>query len=340
MSKSSHGRYSGKVRYGSVSDARVSVYERVAERVSELLQKGVVPWQKPWSVKVGRPRNGKTGRYYRGLNVFMLSACGYDSPWWFTPKQVNELGGYITKGEKVSWVQFWKPWLPKGSEVDPSVIEDEAENGGAGGRRRKAYLIVRSYRVVNLLQCEGPGVDKFKENHPEPKVDERSNDPIAWCEEIVAGMPDAPSIVHGGNKACYWPAMDAVNVPMMKRFKSSEQYYGVVFHELTHSTGHEKRLNRKTLVAGAPFGSPTYSREELVAEMGAAFLCAMAGIIDPTIDNSAAYISGWLSFIKSDPKALLVAGAQAQKAADYILGDAGVEEVEAEAELAEVEAVA
>ena len=338
MSKSGRGRYSSKVRYGSGSQSRVSVYERVAERVSELLQQGVVPWQKPWSVKVGRPRNGKTGRYYRGLNVFMLSACGYDSPWWFTPKQINELGGHIRKGEKVSWVQLWKLWLPKGSDVDASVIEDEAEIEGSDGRRRKPFMIVRSYRVVNLLQCEGPGVDKFKEKHPAPKEDERSNDPIATCEGIVAGMPDAPSVVHGGNRACYWPSIDSINVPMMKRFKSSEQYYGTVFHELTHSTGHEKRLNRKTLVAGAPFGSPTYSREELVAEMGAAFLCAVAGIVDPTIDNSAAYIGGWLSFIKSDPKALLVAGAQAQKAADFILGDAGIEEVEAEAEMAEAAA--
>ena len=109
-------------------------------------------------------------------------------------------------------------------------------------------------------------------------------------------------------------------------------------HELTHSTGHPDRLNRKTLVAGAPFRSPVYSREELTAEMGAAFLCAQAGIGDPTIENSAAYLNGWLKYLSSDPKALLVAGAQAQKAADYVMGWAGVEAVEAEAESAEVSA--
>ena len=109
-------------------------------------------------------------------------------------------------------------------------------------------------------------------------------------------------------------------------------------HELTHSTGHEDRLNRKSLTDGTPFGSPTYSQEELVAEMGAAFLCATAGIDDPTIQNSASYINSWLRFLKTDPKALVVAGAQAQKAADFILGSAGVEEVEAPAEMAEAAA--
>ena len=113
MSKSSRGRFAGE------STSRISIYERVTERVSELLNQGVVPWQKPWSVRVGRPRNGVTGRYYRGLNVFMLSAMGFGSPWWFTPKQVNGLsgGGHIRKGERVSWVQFWaRPEVASSSE--------------------------------------------------------------------------------------------------------------------------------------------------------------------------------------------------------------------------------
>ena len=289
-------------------------------------------------MRVGRPRNGVTGRYYRGLNVFMLSAMGYGSPWWFTPKQVNSLsgGGHIRKGERVSWVQFWKPWIPKTSEIEDSEL-DEAEIEGSGSRR-KVYMIVRAYRVVNLDQCEGPGVDKFREKHPEREHEGNDVQSISACEDIVKGMPEGPLIRHGGSRACYWPAIDVVHMPPKRSFESAEGYYSVVFHELTHSTGHEKRLNRKTLVAGAPFGSPTYSREELVAEMGAAFLCATAGISDPTLDNSAAYIGGWLKYLKSDPKALLVAGAQAQKAADLILGWAGEEEVEASVEMAEAKA--
>ena len=124
-------------------------------------------------------------------------------------------------------------------------------------------------------------------------------------------------------------------MPRRETFTSSENFYAVLFHELSHSTGHRDRLDRKTLMDGTPFGSPTYSREELVAEMGAAFLCAAAGIEDPTIQNSASYLESWLKFLRSDPRALIVAGAQAQKAADFILGSAGVEEVEAEAEQVE-----
>ena len=322
-------------RHPSGAGNRVTVYERVTERVTELLEQGVVPWQKPWNAKVGPPRNGVSGRFYRGLNVFLLSAAGFDSPWWFTPKQVNDLGGHITKGEKVSWVHFYKPWLPKGNPADePLEVEtDEVEIS----TRRRTVLICRAYRVVNLDQIAGPGADKFRAKHPTVERPAK-NDPIGGCESIVAGMPDPPSIWYGGNRACYWPAMDQISMPRRETFRSSEAFYATTFHELSHSTGHPDRLNRSTLVAGAPFGSPIYSQEELVAEMGAAFLCAEAGIIDPTIQNSAAYIAGWLKYVKSDPKALIVAGAQAQKAADHVLGWAGVEQVEAPAELAEAAA--
>ena len=314
---------------------RISVYERVTQKITELLKQGVVPWQKPWDAHVGPPRNGASGRYYRGLNVFMLSYAGFDSPWWFTPRQVNDLDGHIRKGERVSYVQFFKPWLPKGEPGEaPESDVGEAEVSD----RRRPVFIVRAYRVVNLDQCTGPGVDRFRDKHPARRPANNDNDPIAGCERIVADMPSPPAIRHGGNRACYWPAIDQISMPRRETFVSSEAYYGTIFHELTHSTGHSDRLNRKTLVAGAPFRSPTYTREELVAEMGAAFLCAIAGIQDPTIENSASYINGWLKYLSSDPKALLVAGAQAQKAADYDLGRAGVEQVEAEGELAEAAA--
>jgi len=317
--------------------SRVTVYERVTERVSELLQQGVVPWQRPWHAKVGPPRNGVSGRYYRGLNVFLLSHAGYESPWWFSPKQVNDLGGHILRGEKVSWVHFWKPWLPKGDHAD-TPLEVETDEVEVSARRRPA-LICRAYRVVNCDQCAGPGIDKFHAKHPpaEGPVN-NANEAIAACDGIVANMPQRPGIRYGGDRALYRPWTDVVHMPRRSAFVSSEAFYGTLFHELTHSTGHEDRLNRKTLTDGTPFGSPTYSTEELVAEMGAAFLCATAGIDDPTIQNSASYIASWLKFLKSDPKALVVAGAQAQKAADFILGTAGVEQVESDAEAAEAAA--
>ena len=313
---------------------RATVYEQVTRKITELLEQGVVPWQKPWQAHVGPPRNGVSGRYYRGFNVFMLSFAGYDSPWWFTPRQVNDLDGHIVKGERVSWVSFFKPWLPKSEHGE--AIEDVAGDGEVS--RRRPAIIVRAYRVVNLDQCTGPGIDRFREKHPVERPGRNDNDPIAGCEAIVAGMPSPPAIRHGGNRACYWPGIDQISMPKRETFVSSEAYYSTVFHELTHSTGHPDRLNRKTLVAGAPFRSPVYTREELCAEMGAAFLCATAGIQDPTIENSASYLQGWLKYLSSDPKALLVAGAQAQKAADYVLGHAGVEEVEVAEESAEAAA--
>ena len=322
---------------GGSSKSRVTVYERVTERISELLQQGIVPWQKPWNAHVGPPRNGVSGRHYRGLNVFMLSHSGFDTPWWFSPKQVNDLGGHISKGQKVSWVHFFKPWLPKGGLVETSEVNSEADSVEVSTRVRPV-VIIRAYRVVNLNQCEGPGIDKFWAKHPPEGRIDNDNDPIAACERIVEAMPQRPAIRHGGDRAFYRPASDVIQVPPMETFVSSEMFYGTLFHEMTHATGHEDRLNRKTLTDGTPFGSPTKSREELVAEMGAAFLCAEAGIDDPTIQNSAAYIKGWLKYLKSDPKALVIAGAQAQKAADFILGWAGVEKVEAAEELAEASA--
>ena len=208
-------------------------------------------------------------------------------PGWFSPKQVSDLDGHINKGEKVSWVHFWKSWLPKGQPDETLEVDtDEVEIS----TRRRSVLIIRAYRVVNVDQCSGPGLDKFREKHPVEGPVNNDNDPIAVCEEIVAGMPQRPGIRYGGVEACYRQWADQVHMPRRETFVSSEEFYSVLFHELTHSTGHRDRLNRKTLTDGTPFGSPTYSREELVAEMGAAFLCATAEIDDPTIRNSAAYI--------------------------------------------------
>ena len=305
---------------------RATVYERVTEQISALLKQVVVPWQRPWQAEVGPPRNGVSGRYYRGLNVFLLSLAGFDSPWWLTPKQVNGLDGHIRRGEKVSWVHFWGHWLPK---ADPNESTDIDADEAAVSTRRRPVPILRAYRIVNLDQCAGPGIDTFRDKHPVDGPDKHDNDPIAGCEEIVANMPQRPGIRYGGNRALYRPWTDRVHMPRRETFTSSEAFYATLFHELVHSTGHRERLNRKTLTDGTPFGSPTYSREELVAEMGAAFLCAAAGIDDPTLQNSASYIQSWLKFLSSDPRSLIVAGAKAQKAADFIHGWAGVEQVEA-----------
>src|SRR5262249_423924 len=178
---------------------------------------------------------------------------------------------------------------------------------------------LRYYSVFNVAQCEG-----IEAHVPTlPGASPRAHKPIEAAERIVANMPKRPEIRQGLEKAFYSPSGDFVGMPAPEQFRSGEDYYSVLFHELTHSTGHESRLARKG-VSGtdgqwSAFGSNPYAKEELVAEMGAAFLCGQAGVVEGTLDNSGAYMAGWLSRVKDDPKLVVQAAAQAQKAADYIL---------------------
>jgi antirestriction protein ArdC len=279
-------------------------YQVVTDRIIALLEKGVVPWQKTWNASGGQPRNLVTQREYKGINTFLLNVLGYKSPFWLTFNQAKQLGGFIKAGEKASPVIFWK-WLE---------VEDIAQPGAT-----KHIPFLRYYSVFNLNQCEGinPKLTIVEE-------EQATLNPIEEAESIVSRMPLLPIIAHGGNRACYSPVLDTVQMPEMNSFKSSENYYSVLFHELIHATGHVSRLNRKGATGTdgewSSFGSQSYAREELVAEMGAAFLCAEAGIVDCTMENSAAYIKSWLERLKNDNRLVVIAGAQAQKSADFVAG--------------------
>ena len=222
---------------------------------------------------------------------------GYSSPYWVTFKQAKERGGTVRKGERGTQVVLWKP-VRKNVEVD-------------GANEDRSFLLMRTFTVFNVEQCDGV---ETPEVEPLPE-----RDPIEACESIVIGYLDGPSISHGGNRACYAPALDAVRMPERGQFKSSEHYYGTLFHELAHSTGHESRLNRDTLIAPKPFGSEDYSKEELVAEFAAAFLRGQAGI-ELDVEHSAGYLQHWIKVLKDDRKLLVSAAAQAQKASDRVLG--------------------
>jgi antirestriction protein ArdC len=254
------------------------------------------------------PRNLVSKKPYRGVNYFLLSATKYVSPFWLTYRQATELGGHVRKGEESTIVIFWKVEDSKRSNEDLEVEETDDKN-----HRR---FLLRYYRVFNLEQCELPQavLDKL------PKIETHHHEPIAACAEIVGCMPNAPEIVHGGSKAFYSPITDRVTLPPMELFVSAEEYFGSCYHELIHSTGHAKRLARESILEAAPFGSAVYSKEELVAEMGAAFLCAESGISPAVIDNQAAYVAGWLQKLNDDRRLVVQAAAQAQKAADYVLG--------------------
>ena len=157
-----------------------------------------------------------------------------------------------------------------------------------------------------------------------PKIKTYQHDPIEAAERIVREMPNPPEIQYAGSKALYSPLIDRITLPSPELFTSIEDFYATLDHELLHATGHRSRLDRETLTEAAPFGSPIYVREELVAEMGAAFLCAEAGISPAVITNQAAYVRGWLAKLRSDKRMLVIAAAQAQKAADYILNQLAI----------------
>jgi antirestriction protein ArdC len=271
-------------------------YDRITDRIAALLEQGTVPWHKPWKVRTGLPRNLVSQKPYRGINVFLLIAMCYESPLWLTCRQANRLGGSVRKGEKACPVVFWKQM----------TYEDKQS-----GEEKKKRLL-RFYHVFNVAQCEGL---KFA-----PAPVETAVNGISKPEDIVANMPQRPEIKHGMTRAGYSPREDCVGLPVRERFERTEDYYSTLFHELVHSTGHEKRLNRPTLTETAGYGSNPYCKEELIAEMGAAFLCGQAEIGERTIDNSAAYLEGWLKQLQSDRTLIVSAAAQAQKAADFILG--------------------
>jgi antirestriction protein ArdC len=273
-------------------------YERITGQIISLLEQGTVPWHKPWKASTGWPRNLVSDKPYRGINVLLLHCMSYESPYWLTFRQATILGGSVRKGEKACPVVFWKR-LTVG-EKDTS--------------EERQIPLLRYYSVFNLAQCDG-----IKNGHP-PTPDGAAPISSPKPEEIVANMPQRPAIKDGFTKAFYSLREDYVGMPARERFESSDHFFTTLYHELVHSVGHGSRLNRSTLTEQAGYGSDPYCKEELIAEIGAAFLCGHAGITEPTIDNSAAYVAEWLKRMKDDKKLIVHAAAQAQRAADFIIG--------------------
>jgi antirestriction protein ArdC len=291
-------------------------YDVVNSRIIELLEQGTVPWRKPWNAVSSQPKNLVSQKEYQGINVFLLGCQQYSSPYWLTFKQVQDRGGHVIKGSKSTPVIFWK-WL------------DRKDAGGSDDKAGSSRVpLLRYYSVFNIEQTEGV-------NEPEPTVASNDHLSIPEAEDIIKGMPLRPAIRFGVNRAYYSPALDYVQLPHLSSFETPEEYYCCLYHELSHSTGHASRVGRKGIMEPSYFGSHEYSKEELVAEMSAAFLCGYTGIENITIENSAAYIAGWLKALKNDKTLLIHAAAQAQKSADYILNRKGGEDEQVAEDTAE-----
>jgi antirestriction protein ArdC len=307
---------SSTVTVESRTSQRQTVHEVITAKMVGLLERGTVPWRSGWTRSpVGAPRSASTGKVYRGINHFLLAvaaqAAGYTRSSWVTFRQAKELGGSVRKGEKGLPCIFWRV-LDGGSPSDEQEA-DAADDSDArsSGRRR---FVIRYYTVFNVQQCEGLPAHLVDTSTTPARA-------ILPCDAIVSGYQAGPTIEHGFNRACYSPINDNVSMPSATVFDTAEHYYATLYHELTHSSGHPDRLGRfPSSGILPPFGSPDYSREELVAEMGSALLCAEAGISCATLENQAAYVAGWLKVLEQDSRAVIFAAAQAQRAVDRILG--------------------
>ncbi len=288
---------------------KFDLYETVTNRIIAELEKGTVPWRKTWG-NVGPARNYDTGVPYKGINALLLSLTPHPVPCFLTLRQVNRLGGKVKKGSKGHQVVYYSTVYRDGNgkripkERISSVPKDELQT------RR----FIKYYYLFNVEDIDG-----IRFSYPDFKL--RENNPIERCERLIRDMPSKPKFVSKDSRRCYYnPATDELNMPPMGHFESSENYYNTLWHELIHATGHPSRLNRPTLNEIGRFGDRTYSVEELVAEIGAAFLCAHTGIDRLDIqENQASYIAGWLSKLRNDKRFIFKAAAEAQKGVDYII---------------------
>lgn len=301
-------------------------YAVITKRLLELMEAGTIPWRKTWSSS-SFPKSLATGKEYRGINAFVLSLTqgmeGYASSYWCTFNQAKALGGSVKKGQHGTQVAFWKFFDPSKDKAEPTAQEETL--------KKKRRFFLRTYTVFNLDQTENVAVPpRFL-----PVIQDGSLAPLPMAEQVVdryAGPGSkGPTIWHGGASAFYSPPKDEVKLPPLKDFFSAEEYYATLFHELSHSTGHSSRLNRKGVTDPIAFGSHTYADEELVAEFSATFLCSRLGLArDPMVENAAAYLRNWSSVLKADPKIIVYAAQRAQKAADWILNGGSQEKEEEE----------
>ncbi|AKG68254.1 DNA primase [Serratia fonticola] len=303
---------------------KVDLFQVVTDKIIAVLEKGTSPWRKPWRTVAGGmsglPANAITGRAYSGINVLLLwidaADKGFTSHRWLTFKQAQDAGGNVRKGEKSTLVTLFKPFEKKETDEQGRPMFDEQGNAVVSQRN-----FMTSFHLFNVEQCENlpeklltpVSVAGDTEETPEQHDIER----IQRAEQVVA-CSGVPVVHRHQDQAFYSPRADRITVPEAVQFNSPADYYSTLLHELVHSTGHISRLAREGITSSSRrFGEPVYAFEELVAEIGSAFLCAEVGIQGDVQHES--YIASWLKALKEDKKVIFQASRFAREAFEYLI---------------------
>lgn len=289
----------------TATTTRTDVYTRVTSHIVEELERGVRPWLKPWNAenaagRITRPLR-HNGQPYNGVNVLMLWAsaeiAGYSCPFWLTFQQAKELGGYVKKGQHGSPVVYAATFKKKEQDENGAEIEEDIP-------------FLKEYTVFNAEQCEGLPKHYYTLAEPPKENIQR----IERAETFFANTK--ADIRTGGNQAYYASSLDYVQMPPLEAFRDAESHAATLAHEITHWTRHESRLARE--FGRKRWGDEAYAMEELVAELGSAFLCADLNITPEVRDDHAAYLANWLKVLKDDKRAIFTAASHASKAAEYL----------------------
>ena len=283
---------------------KIDVYQQLTDKIVSKLEQGEIPWKKPWkSVQFGLPQNFISKKVYKGCNFFEALFEDRATPYWLTYKQAKELGGQVRRGEHGIPIIYF------------NFIEKEQGNGDI-----TRFPMVKKSVVFNLEQIDGienPFAEEKRKFEEENLID---FNPIENCENLIESFVDKVATFEheNGQRAFYRRSTDNITMPQRNFFHKPEGYYGVLFHEMAHSTGHTDRLDRDGINGSHKKGSRGYAREELVAELTSAFLCSKAGIENETVDNTAGYIQSWLGALKNDKMIVYDAMKDAFKAIEYL----------------------
>lgn len=275
------------------------VYQEITDKFIEALESGTVPWIKPWDASgdLSLPHNAVSGRQYRGINLAVAwvtaQSKGYAANGWLTYNQARQLGGHVRLGEKSTLFVAWNIVKKK----DPDTGEE------------KTFPLIKPWYLFNVDQCENLDMTKIKAYDPEAEAKHQVTDVLALGEQVGA------DIRHGGSEAFFSPTHDFISVPKQTTFKTINDYESTLAHELVHWTGGSKRLKREQK---GGFGSEDYAFEELIAEIGSAFVCAQLGIKLEGLQHEN-YIGSWIKKLQNDKKAIVKAASQAQKASEFLL---------------------